>query len=330
MNAVPRKPYAMILAGYDKFDTMTKRKHKKEIREAYGEDIFLGENKFLYAVAGKPIIQYVIDSVYNAKENGERIYDKIYIYNDIKTITKAIDLTKYDNIVLRQMTNSVAGHWKDIYGLIDYGQRVDTFFGDTPRITTEDVEYAYKEFSGILGKKHNHRGTLIYNIFSIVELTDMTDNWLEHRNKYIKRGKNKGKLKNFVGFKGFQARVGNLGSFVKHATLDNVIESEVLNYLYNLRKALTPSAFSRIIYYMWKAKKFNIITQIKNRSIDILAYQDAATEIIENVLKINLSEYGGLIFHIKKNASHWENDIDSLADLMVFQKRLSKQKTFIE
>ena len=110
MSAAPKKPYAMILAGYDKFDTITKKKHKKEIREAYGEDIFLGENKFLYVLNGKPIIQYVIDSVYNAKKNGQRIYDKIYIYNNVESISKAIDISKYDNLVLRQMTNSVAGH----------------------------------------------------------------------------------------------------------------------------------------------------------------------------------------------------------------------------
>jgi len=326
MSAATRKPYAMVLAGYDKFDALTKRKHKKEIREAYGEDIFLGENKFLYVLNGKPIIQYVIDSVYNAKIRGRRIYDKIYIYNDIDAISKAVDLSKYNNIVLRQMTNSVAGHWKDMYDLIDYGQRVDVFFGDTPRVTPEDVEYVYKEFTEILGKKRDHRGSLIYNIFGIVESTDMTDNWLEHRLRYIKRGNNKGKLKNFIGFKDFQARIGNLGSFVKHASLDNVITSETVNYLYNLRKALTPSVFSRIIYYLWKAKKFNIIMQIKKRCIDMLASQDTAREIIENVLKIDLSEYGGLIFHIKKNASHWENDIDGPADLMVFQKKLNKQK----
>ena len=316
----------MILAGYDKFDTMTRRRHKKEIREAYGEDIFLGENKFLYILDGKPIIQYVIDSVYNAKNNGQRIYDKIYIYNDIESISKAIDLSKYDNLVLRQMTSSVAGHWKDMYGIIGYGQRVDTFFGDTPRITTKDVEYVYKELSKILGKKHDHRGALIHNIFGIVEFTDMTDNWLKHRIKYIKRGSNKGKLKSFVGFKDFQARVGNLGSFVKHVSLDSLIESEALNFAYNLRKALAPNIFSRLIYYVWKAKKFSVIRQIKNRCLEIIPCHDTIIEVLENVYKIDLSEYGAAIFSIKKNASHWENDIDGPADLLIFQEKLNKQK----
>jgi len=327
MSIVLERPYAMILAGYDKFDNMTKRKHKKEIREAYGEDIFLGENKFLYILDGKPIIQYIIDSVYNARENnGRRIYDKIYVYNDIGLLGKTVDLSKYDNLVLRQMTNSVAGHCKDIYGLIDYGRRVDIFFGDTPRVTSEDVEYIYNEFTEILGKRRDHRGALIHNIYSIVESTDMTDNWLERRIKHIKHGNNKGKLKNFVGFKDFQARVGNSGSFVKHISLDNLIKSEVLNYLYNLRKALTPSVFSRIIYYLWKAKKFNIIMQIKNRCVDMLACYNTVIEIIENVYKIDLSEYGAAFFHIKKDASHWENDIDGPADYMVFQEKLNKQR----
>ncbi|MDR3237374.1 MAG: hypothetical protein LBT84_02595 [Spirochaetia bacterium] len=326
MSANKKKPYAMILAGYDKFDLMTKRKHKKEIREAYGEDIFLGENKFLYILDGKPIIQYVIDSVYNAKKNGRRIYDKIYIYNDIKSLSSAMDISKYDNLVLRQMTDSVAGHWKDIYGLIEYGQRVDVFFGDTPRVTSEDVEYIYDEFGKILGKERDHRGVLIHNIYNIVESTDLTDNWLEHRIRRIKYGKNKGKLKHFVGFKDFQARVGNAGTFLKHPSLDDIIEHKPLNFLYNIRKALTPSSFSHIMYHLWKAKKFNLIMQIKNRRIDTIPYHDTVIEIIEYLYKIDLSNYGGMIFHVKKNASHWENDIDGPADLMAFQKKFNEIK----
>lgn len=319
------KPYAIILAGYDQFDKLTRRKHKKEVREAYGEDIFLGENKFLYTLYGKPIIEYVIDAVYNARKDGKRIYEKIYIYNDIKSISKAIDFSKYDNITLKQMTDSVAGHWADFYPPLEYGQRVDVFYGDTPRITPDDVLYIYDEFSNILGKERDHRGVLIHNIFSIVESTDLHDNWLPNRMQLIKRGANKGKLKNFVGFDEFQARIGNAAACIKHPCLDKLIEYKPMNFLYNLRKALTPTVVSRIMYILWKSKKFKMIKQVKNRNINMRYYYDVVFELLSKMYKIDLSEYAAKLFHIKKNASHWENDIDGPADLKALQKRFETE-----
>ena len=321
------RPYAIILAGYDKFDRANRRKHKKEVREAYGEDIFLGENKFLYMLNDRPIIDYVIDAVYNAKKNGKRIYEKIFIYNDIESMKKTVNLSKYDNIVLRQMTDSVGGHWADFYPTLEYGQRVDVFFGDTPRITPEDVVYIYDEYSSILGKERDQRGVLIHNIFSIVESTDLDDNWLPHRLKVIKRGANKGKLKNFVGYENFQGRVGNAGSCIKHTCLDELIKFKSMNFLYNLRKALTPRILSRITYIMWKSKKFNMIKQIKNRCISMEYYYDTVIEILSSLYKIDLSDYGCKLHHIKKNASHWENDIDGPADLMALQQKFKPAKS---
>jgi bifunctional N-acetylglucosamine-1-phosphate-uridyltransferase/glucosamine-1-phosphate-acetyltransferase GlmU-like protein len=158
-GAVP-KTIALILAGKYKFDLITKRKHRKEIREAYdGEEIYLGENKFLYMLAGKPIIEYVLDSVYNAEENGRRIYDKIYVYNDVKSFYEKIDASRYDNLMVKQMTDSVAGHWKDFYRQIDYGQRVDVFFGDTPMVNFGGREYIHNEYSNDTGQGKGSPGS---------------------------------------------------------------------------------------------------------------------------------------------------------------------------
>ncbi len=163
-------------------------------------------------------------------------------------------------------------------------------------------------------------------IYGIVEYVDMTDNWLEHRIKFVKRGPNKGKLKSFVGFENFQARVGNSGAIVKHPSNDKLIEYEPQNFLYNLRKALTPSTFSRIMYYLWKAKKFQMIKQVKARCINYEYYYDTVLEILEMLYKIDLANYGGKIFHIKKNAAHWENDVDGPMDLMALQKKFALLK----
>ncbi len=321
-KSVQLKPVALILAGYDKFDAITKRRHRKEIREAYdGEDIYLGENKFLHLLSGKPIIEYVIEAVYNARKGKNRIYDRIYVYNDIRSFNAKVDVSRYDNLVVRQMTDSVAGHWKDFYSKIESGQRVDVFFGDTPRITSEDVEYVYDEYTRILGKERDFRGVPVHMIYGIVEFSDMSDNWLEHRIKYVKRGPNRGKLKSFVGYENFQARVGNSGSFVKHPSNDAIIEHEPLNFIYNLRKALTPSTFSRIMYYLWKAKKFRMIRQVKNKCINEEYFYETVLGVIENALQDDLSDYGCRIFHIRKNAARWENDVDGPLDLKALQKK---------
>jgi len=325
------KPVALILAGYDKFDSKTKLKKMQELIEAYdGDIIYMGHNKFLHRLEGKPIIQYVLDAVYNAKSGSKntagknsRLYEKIFIYNDIRSFEGVVDLSKYDNVHLHQMTDSVGGHWKDFYfNYIEYGQRVDVFFGDTPRITSEDVEYIHHEFSTIIGRERDHRGALINMVFGIVDYEDMKDdNWLNHRIKYIKRGQNKGKLKSFVGYEGRQVRVGNTGAVIKHESNDALMEHESINFIYNLRKALSPSTFSKIVYHLWKSKHFDMIRQVKNKCIREVDFYNSVFDIISKLNKIDLSNYGGKLILIKKNAARWENDIDGPMDLNVFQQK---------
>ncbi len=318
------KPVALILAGYDKLDPETKKKRSREIEEAYDKDeLYFGRNKFLHQLAGKPVIQYVIDAVYNSRKDGKRIYDKIYVYNDIKSFNEHIDIKQYPNLVLEQMTESVAGHWRDFYFKhIDYGQRTDIFFGDTPRITTEDVEYVHNEYSKMLVKKKDHRGVPLNMIFSIVEYNDMkNDNWFDHRIKYIKRGKNKGKLKSFVGFENFQARIGNGGTMLKVKAVDDLIDCRAANLVYNLRKAIMPNTFSRILFHLWRSGRFEIISQIKHKCINEVEAVDAFVAVISKFYKIDLSRYGLALFHIKKNAARWENDIDGPRDFDALQKK---------
>lgn len=319
---------ALILAGYDKPDLLTRLRKKRELSRSYdGEIIYMGRNKFLEKIGDRPIIQFVLDAVNNAKKNGKPLYDRIYIYNDIKSIRLAIDVDKYPRLELRQMKGSVGGNWSDFYAMdISYGDRVDVFFGDTPRVTTEDVEWIHDQYSGILGKKKDHRGVTVWMAFGIVRFEDLKDDWLTYRHRYIKRGKNKGKLKYFVSFENYQARVGNSGSMVKNHSLDQVIEKEAMNFFYNVRKALTPSVFSSIIYYLMKTRNFDLIKQIKNRRIKEKSFINSLLDIISSVYGIDVSNFAGHIFITTKNASHWENDIDTPTDLNIIAGHLADKK----
>ncbi|MBN2041591.1 MAG: hypothetical protein JW864_16255 [Spirochaetes bacterium] len=321
-----KEPVALILAGYNKVDPETKKKAIQELNEAYdGDIIYMGQNKFLHDLAGKPVIQYVIDAVYNARKkgsSGQKLYNRIYIYNDIKTIRKSVDLAKYSNITVHQMKDSVGAHLQHFYeNFIEYGQRVDIFYGDTPRITSEDVEWIHDEYSGILGIEKNRKGNQILMVYGIVESGDLNDNWLTHRLKFIKVGKNKGKLKSFAGFDSFQARVGNSAAFIKNSILDDLVRCRAINFFYNLRKALSPTIISRIIYHLWKTKNFKMIWQIKNRCINEAEFINTAVDVWAKVFKIDLSKFGGKFYHIKRNASRWENDIDSPKDLKVLNRK---------
>jgi len=321
------KPYALILAGYDKPDRSTMIKRKKQIIEAYdGDSIYIGKNKFLQQLAGKPVIQYVLDAVYNAKKKGKPLYDAIYVYNDVKNFTDVIDTRKYHNLHVMQMKQSVGGHLKDFYfNHLEYGRRVDIFFGDTPRITSEDVEWINSQYDTILGKAKDYRGITAHVAYGIVEYEDLKDDtWLNHRLKIIKRGQNKGKLKNFVGFTTFEARVGNSAALLKHRSLDSAVEYEIIDFFYSLRKALAPNIFSKIIYYLWKTKNFILIRQIKRHCIEEERFYKAAINVIERVYNLDLSKFGGYIFHIKHNAAHWENDIDGPKDLKTFRAHIKK------
>ena len=321
------KPYALILAGYDKPDRSTMIKRKKQIIEAYdGDSIYIGKNKFLQQLAGKPVIQYVLDAVYHAKKKGKPLYDTIYVYNDVKNFTDVIDTRKYHNLHVMQMKQSVGGHLKDFYfNHLEYGRRVDIFFGDTPRITSEDVEWINSQYDTILGKAKDYRGITAHVAYGIVEYEDLKDDtWLNHRLKIIKRGQNKGKLKNFVGFTTFEARVGNSAALLKHRSLDSAVEYEIIDFFYSLRKALAPNIFSKIIYYLWKTKNFILIRQIKRHCIEEERFYKAAINVIERVYNLDLSKFGGYIFHIKHNAAHWENDIDGPKDLKTFRAHIKK------
>lgn len=323
-----KKPVALIFAGYNKVDTATRKKTIEEIKEAYdGDEIYIGDNKFLHQLAGRPVIQYVIDAVYNAKKNGKPLYGDIYVYNDVDSFKRQIDVDAYGNLHVQQMKESLGGHWKDFYfNFAEYGQRIDAFFGDTPRIRPEDVEYINGEYDRILGREKDHRGVLCNLAFSVAEYEDLSDNWLDHRTIRIKRGKNKGKLKSFIPFENYTARIANTFGVYKTNGLDALLKNEVANFAYNLRKALTPSVISKIIYYLIKSKHLDVIRQIRNKRIIQNDIHDAILDIIEQVYKIDLSEFGVILFHVKKNAARWENDIDGPKDLEIIRSKFKEMK----
>jgi hypothetical protein len=324
-----RSTVALILAGYDKPDFLTRLRKRRELRRSYGgEIIYMGHNKFLEKIGGKPVLQYVIDAVNDAKKRGKPIYDKIYVYNDIKSLKPVINTDDYPHLEIRQMQGSVGGNFKDFYFRdISYGDRVDVFFGDTPRITGKDVEWMHDQYTEILHKKKDHRGVTVSMVFGIVRFEDLHDDWLMYRHKYIKRGKNKGKLKYFVGFENFQARIGNSGAMIKDTSMDEIIGREVLNFFYNLRKAITPSVFSRIIYHLMKTKNFDFIKQVKNKNIKQEAFINSSFDIISRVFRIDVSRFAGSFFIITKNAAHWENDIDTPTDLEIISSHLTGNKS---
>ncbi len=325
--AKENKPIALILAGFDRPDRKTMIKRKKQIIEAYdGDSIYIGKNKFLQTLAGKPVIQYVLDAVYHAKKKGKPLYQNIYVYNDIQNFNDVIDTKKYKNLVVLQMKQSVGGHLKDFYyNYINYGQRLDIFFGDTPRITSQDVEWIHGEYDSILGKAKDYRGAIVNLIYSIVEYQDVAkDTWLPHRLKVFKRGPHKGTHKYFVGFDTFEARIGNSAAIRKDHSIDPIVEFQIIDFFYSLRKALQPNIFSRILYHLWKTKNFDVIRQVKQRCLQEEKFYNAAIDVIERVYKIDLSRFGAYIYHIKKNAAHWENDIDGPRDLKAFRAHMEK------
>ncbi len=320
-----KRTVALILAGYDKPNVLTRLKRRRELRQSYdGQIIYMGRNKFLEKIKNRPIIEYVLNAVVKAEKESKPIYDTIYIYNDIESIKKEINVTDYPRLELRQMKSSVGGNWKDFYTRdIKYGDRVDVFFGDTPRITSEVVEWIHESYSQILNKKKDHRGVNINIVFGIVRSEDLHDDYLAYRHRIIKRGKNKGKLKYFVGFENFQARIGNSGAMIKDPGMDEVINKKALDLFYNLRKALTPSVFSKIIYYLMKTKNFDLIKQVKNRNIKEKDFINSLFDILAGVYNFDVSKFAGKLFTITKNAAHWENDIDTPTDLKKISKHLN-------
>ena len=186
--------------------------------------------------------------------------------------------------------------------------------------------YVHKDFNEILGKKKNHRGKTTWLVFSIAHFEDMEDNWLQHRNKYIKRGPNKGKLKSWVNLGEYSARVGNSGGCIKHKYIDPIFDKGILYAMYSLRKALMPSTFSKMIYYLWKTKHFDFIKQLKNRCIKEFDLIDTVSDVFSKLHKADLNQIGFSYYHLKKNVARWENDVDGPKDYEVFKEKMEGKK----
>ncbi len=326
-NKSSQKPLALILAGYDKLDLKTRKKKQEEIQKAYNESLFIGRNKFLQKINDKPIIKYVLDAVYNSRIGDEPIYETIYVYNDMKTFHNHIDVSKYDNLQVKQMKKSVAGHLKDFYeNHVEYGRQVDIFFGDTPRITSEDVEWIHGEYKKILGKEKDSRGVTVNLIFGLARYRDMEDNWIKKRMNTYKRGKYRGKPKFFVNFEEADARIGNAASFIKDHSQDGIIEKKVIDLFYGMRKALTVSNISKILYYLWKTGNLDVVKQVKNRSINLDQAYRAGIEVAAKTYRIDLTDFAAKFLFISNNAARWENDIDGPRDMKVMRERLRDQR----
>ena len=69
-----------------------------------------------------------------------------------------------------------------------------------------------------------------------------------------------------------------------------------------------------------------MIGQIKNRCINEKEFIETAIDVWSKVFNIDLSKFGGRFYHIKRNASHWENDIDGPKDLKALNKKFRELK----
>ena len=69
-------------------------------------------------------------------------------------------------------------------------------------------------------------------------------------------------------------------------SLDGFVENEAINFLYNLRKALSPNIISKIIYYFWKTKHFKLIKQIKNKCINEREIINSTKDVLRNYIKL--------------------------------------------
>jgi hypothetical protein len=200
------------------------------------------------------------------------------------------------------------------------GQRVDVYFGDTPRVTSGDVEYLCGEYDRAFSSKARPSF-----LFGIAEYDDLKkDTWLPSRMRKVRTGPNRGKHRGFVGFDSFEARIGNCASFVKTPAAAEIIDSGVIDYAYSIRKALAPNNFSRLIYHLWKSGNAGMIRSLYTRSLNERKLETAVCDVVSSMYGIDLDGFSLKFLHIKKNAAHWENDIDGPKDYRAFVKRMRK------
>lgn len=315
-------PVALVLAGYGS-GFRARRGLAREIRRAYGRgELYRGRNKFLINLEGRPVISYLLDAVCGAKRKGRPLYERVAVYNDIESFMSVIEAAAYPRMELRQMTSSVSGHLCDFLPQLKRGQRCDIFFGDTPRVTSSDVEYLCGEYDALYSKKDPPSF-----VFGIAEYEDLRkDTWLPGRMRKVRTGPNRGKHRAFVGFDSFEARIGNCASFVKTPVTEKIISSGVIDYAYSIRKALAPNNFSKLIYHLWKSGNAGMIRSLYTRSLDERRLAQAVCDVISGMYGIDLKGFTLKFLHVKKNAARWENDIDGPKDYRAFVKRMKGEK----
>ena len=316
-----QSPVALVLAGYGS-GFRSRRGLAREIRRAYGKgELYKGRNKFLINLEGKPVIGYLLDAVCGAKRKGRPLYERVVVYNDIESFRSVIDLPSYPRAEIRQMTPSVSGHLCDFLPHVKRGQRVDVFFGDTPRVTAADVEYICGEYDSLF--EGRNAPSLIFGIAEYEDLRKTT--WLPSRMRKVRTGPNRGKHRAFVGFDSFEARIGNCASFVKTSAVERIIRTGVIDYGYSIRKALAPNNFSKLIYHLWKSGNAGMIRSLYTRSLDEEKLVRAVRDVIAGMYSVDVRGFSLKLLHIKTNAAHWENDIDGPKDYRMFVKRMKRR-----
>jgi hypothetical protein len=77
-----------------------------------------------------------------------------------------------------------------------------------------------------------------------------------------------------------------------------------------------------MVYYLWKTKNVDMIRQVKNKCINELGFYKMLFDVFSKLFKEDFSTFGTYLYHIKKNAAHWENDVDGPRDYEVFKRKM--------
>ncbi|MBN2567414.1 hypothetical protein JXB02_05005 [Candidatus Woesearchaeota archaeon] len=343
--ALSERPLAAVLGGFDRVDEEAAVRKNRLLRIVNdGDEIALGTNKFLFDLGGKPMYEWVLDAV-----QGSGRYAGLVAYNDVEEFRGKVDLRKYPTLDLRQMTGSVGGHLLDLYHSIEYGQRVDIFFADTPRATPELVRRVNDEYTRLFGRTDS-RGNPVRIAFGFAPYEEaVRDNWLPKRTRLMKdsyfrfspwglqmlydRHVNGIEMPKFYfAFKLDGKRVyvhpANHAAFIKHPTNDAVAEHKMIDYLYSMRKGIAD--LPRIIGSMAKHHALHLIPTVALRFA--LPYErtiDDLRQVMGGMYGTDLSETG-LALNFTRTGAAFENDIDSVvgeaSDLAVFRRKAAEGK----
>lgn len=320
------KPLAVILAGYSPVSAEKAERKRAKHRRRYGTTLIVGEHKGLLPLSDdQTLLGRVIDSVTLSDR-----YDTIVVPTHTREIPEEMRDTPPSIFV--EQRGSLSANVKYIYDrFLADGQRMDIFTQDTPLISPVDVKDMASEYDEIMLSEQNPDG--LHAAVSLVERENLlpealfdgdTDfGYRSPASRWLRKALGAREEKDRVFVRLYQdgkahfVRLGNSASVVKSEPMDRLMDSEVIDLGYSVRKGKN-TAFG-LVRDLFDLGHLRVGAGLAFGLLNVEDAYEGIDALINHKVGLDMSKVRYAL-HFSKAGRSFEFDCDTVEDLALLQR----------